>query len=170
MLFEKNPAIVFRVRRPDLDVVYPAHIIEGAEADEPPFERHIVGDHDWGKHVVEVEGDGRFLDVPDDADLAPFVDSPIYAYGAKIGYWRPRRFVDHENVVGVVVTGLGDVDIHVVAGVLEAKKETVIPVSVATSLCGIRILLHELSDRGPFDAALQDIDLKNETAEGHALD
>ena len=53
-LFEKHPAIVFGLGCPDLDVVYPTHIIEGAEADESLFERHIVGDHDRGEHIVKV--------------------------------------------------------------------------------------------------------------------
>lgn len=170
LLFEKGLICPFSVRGPDLYVVYPAHIIEGAKADESPFEGYIIGYHDGGEHVVKVKGDGRFFDIPDDADLSPFVDSPVYAHGAKIGYWRSRRFVDHEHVVGVVIAGLGDVDIHVVAGVLEAEKETMIPVSVAACFCRVRILPHELGDRGTFDAALQDIDLQNETVEGHALD
>ncbi len=170
LLFEKHLAIAFRIGRPNLDVVYPTHIIEGAEADESVFERHIVGDHYWGEHVVKVKSDGRFLDIPDDSDFAPFVHSPVYAHGAKIGYWGSRRFINYEHVVGIVIASLGDVDIHVVARVLEAEKETVVPVGVAASFGGIRILLHKLSDRGSFDAALQNIDLKNETAEGHALD
>ena len=45
-----------------------------------------------------------------------------------------------------------------------------IPVSKTASSCGIRIFLHKLSDRSSFDTALQNIDLKNETAEGYTLD
>ena len=169
-LFEKHPAVAFGIGRPDLDVVHPAHIIKGAKADESPFERHVVSDHNRGEHIIEVKGDCRFLDIPDNADLSPLVYPPIYAYGAKIGDWRPRRFVYYEHVVSVVIAGLGDVDIHVVAGIFEAEKEAVIPMGVAASFCGIRILLHKLSDWGSFDAALQNIDLKNETAEGYTLD
>ena len=168
-LFEKHSAIAFGLGCPDLDNVYPTHIVEGAEADESLFERYIVGDHDRGEHIAKVKGDRRFLDIPNYAYLAPFVDSPVHAHSAKIGYRRSRRFVYQEYIVGIVIAGLGDVNIHVVAWVLEAEKETVIPVSITASFCGVRIFLHKLSDRGPFDAALQNIDLENETAEGYAF-
>lgn len=170
ILFEKGFGCFLGGGSPDADIVDPADIVEGAEADEPLFEWNAVGNHDGSQHVVEVEGDGAFCDISNDADFAPNFDSPIDADRTEIGDRCSGRFVNHENVVSVVVAGFGDMDVHVVGWVFESEEEAMVAMSVSAGLGRIGVFFHELSDWGAFDSALLDVDVHDEVAESQAFD
>ena len=113
-----------------------------------------IRDSDGSEHVVEVQSNGAFRRVSHDSDFAPYFDAPIDADRAKIGNRSSGGFVNHENVVGIVVAGFGDVNVHVVGGILEAEEKAMIAVSITACLGRVGILSHELGDRRSFYAAL----------------
>lgn len=158
------------LRSPDLDVVDPANVIERAESDEALLEGNVVCDHDRSKQVVDIESHCALLSVSYDTDFSPFFDAPIKADCAKIGDWSAWRVIDYEYVVSVFVAGLGYMDIHEVARILEAEEEAMISMGVAVCFFRIRMLLHEFLDGDSLYAGLLNINLHDEVAKGEALD
>ena len=169
-LFEKGCGCFGGGGSPDFDIVNPADVVEGAETDESLFEGNVVGDHDGSEHVVEVESDSTLCGISNNADFTPYFDTPINADRAEISDRSSGGFVYHENIVSVVVAGLGDVDVHVMRRVFEAEEEAIVAVSVTTGLGRVGVLFHELGDGRAFDSALLYVDVHDEIAESKSFD
>lgn len=169
-LLEKRLLASSRFRGPDFYVVHVTDIIERPEPDKSPFEGHLVGNHDGGEHVLEEDLHSAFIQIAHDADFAPFLQAPIGPGGAEIRNGSPVRFIDHENLMGVVVSSLGHVDIKEVGGILKTKEKAKVPMGVAGGIGGILMFGHVFSDGNAAHPGLLDIRIQNETAKGEALD
>ena len=95
---------------PDLDVVEVPLVVKRPDSNLPPFERLVAGFHDGLFHVVEVGLNRPVGNASDDLELMPLV-VPRGAFGGLGGDLGPGLSVDDEDLVGVIVGLLAEMDV-----------------------------------------------------------